>query len=104
MVIDSFGIFYRHALHNFDYSEINEKTIKMLRSLKHVVDSGIPVLITNQVYSDEKGQIKTVGGQMVRNFADSIIELRLDPRKIKLHKPEENEIKFDIDNSGFISF
>ena len=104
VVIDSFGIFYRHALHNFDYSDINKKTIEILKSLKHVVDLGIPVLITNQVYSDKEGQIKTVGGQMIRNFSNSIIELKLNPRKIKIHKPEENEIKFDINNSGFISF
>ena len=104
VVIDSFGIFYRHALHNFDYSDINKKTIEILKCLKHVVDLDVPVLITNQVYSDKKGQIKTVGGQMIRNFANSIIELKLDPRKIKIHKPEENEIKFNIDNSGFIPF
>ncbi len=104
VVIDSFGIFYRHALPNLGYKEVNKKTIEILKGLKHVVDLGVPVLITNQVYSDKDDQIKTVGGQMIRNFANSIIELKLDPRKIQIQKPEISEIKFNICNSGFILF
>ncbi len=102
VVMDSFGFFYRHGLHNQDYTEVNEKAVLMLRSLKHVVDLGVPVLVTNQVYSDQEGKVKTVGGNMIRNFSDLIMELELDPRKIIYHKPEENEINFKIDNSGFI--
>jgi RecA/RadA recombinase len=102
VVVDSFGFFYRHGLHNQDYTEVNNKAILMLRSLKHVVELGIPVLVTNQIYSNQDGEVKTVGGNMIRNFSDSIMELKLEPRKIKYHKPEENEIKFDIDNSGLI--
>jgi RecA/RadA recombinase len=102
VVIDSFGFFYRHGLHNQDYTEVNEKAVLMLRNLKHVSASGVPVLVTNQVYTGQDGQVKTVGGSMIRNFSDSIIELELEPRKIMNHKPEKNEIKFKIDNSGFV--
>ena len=102
VVVDSFGFFYRHGLHNKNYSEVNEKAVLMLRSLKHVVELGIPVLVTNQVYSSQDGNVKTVGGNMIRNFSDLIMELELDPRKIIYHKPKESEIGFKIDNSGFV--
>ena len=102
VIIDSFGNFYRHALHSKEYTEVNEQAVLMLRSLKHIVEMGIPVLITNQVYETQKGEIKTVGGTMIRNFSDSIIELELEPRNIKVHKPEEDNIAFKLDNSGLI--
>ena len=100
VVIDSFGFFYRHGLHNQNYTEVNEKAILMLRCLKHVVEMKIPVLITNQVYSDKEGKIKTVGGNMIKNFSDSILELEVEPRKVVFHKPEKEEILFKIDNLG----
>jgi RecA/RadA recombinase len=102
VIVDSFGNFYRHALHNKGYTEGNEKAILMLRKLKHVVEKGVPVLITNQVYETQEGEIKTVGGKMIRNFSDSIIELELEPRTIRVHKPHEDSIKFKIENSGFL--
>jgi len=102
VVVDSFGFFYRHGLHNQNYTEVNEKAILMLRNLKHVINLGVPVLITNQVYSDQEGNIKTVGGSMIRNFSDSIFELETEPRKIIFHKPEKEGLLFEIDNSGIV--
>ena len=102
LIVDSFGNFYRHALHSHDYPDVNEKAVLMLRNLKHVVDRGIPVLITNQVYETQEGGIKTIGGTMIRNFSDVILELGLEPRKIIIHKPEEESVNFKIDDSGFV--
>ncbi len=102
VVVDSFGFFYRHGLHSGDYTEVNEKAITMLRNLKHLVKEGISVLITNQVYSSpkENEDIKVIGGNMIRNFSDSIIELGIEPRKLSVLKPFEREVKVDIDNLG----
>ena len=104
VIIDSFGVFYRHALHNNNYSEVNEKAVLMLRNLKHVVELGIPVLITNQVYSGDEEGIKVLGGNMIRNFSDCILELIKDPRIIKMYKPNEKEVKFEICDSGLRGF
>jgi len=104
VVIDSFGNFYRHALHNSDHIDTNDKVIQMLRNLKHVSKLGIPVLITNQVYSSPitGSENKAVGGTMIRNFSDSILELELSPRKITIHKPINQKISFKINNEGLV--
>jgi RecA/RadA recombinase len=102
VVIDSFGVFYRHALHNHNYAEVNEAAVSMLRNLKHVVRLGIPVLVTNQVYSGDEGEIKTLGGNMIKNFSDYIFELVLEPRTIKMYKPKEKKIRFVINDSGLV--
>ncbi len=102
VVVDSFGNFYRHALHNQEYSDVNEKVVLMLRNLKHVVERGVPVLITNQVYETKEGGIKAIGGTMIRNFSNTIIELGLEPRQILVHKPNEEKLDFKIDNSGLL--
>jgi RecA/RadA recombinase len=102
VVVDSFGFFYRHGLHSGRYTEVNEKAITMLRNLKHLVKDGISVLITNQVYSSpkENEDIKVIGGNMIRNFSDSIIELGIEPRKLSILKPFEKEVNIDINNLG----
>lgn len=102
VVVDSFGNFYRHALHNTEYSLVNEKIIEILRKLKHVAKKNIPVLLTNQVYETQEGEIKTVGGTMIRNFSDVVAELAIEPRKVLMYKPKEKQINFEIENSGFV--
>lgn len=102
IVVDSFGFFYRHELHKGEYAEVNEKAVLMLRNLKHLAKKGFSVLVTNQVYSspNENEDIKVIGGNMIRNFSDSIIELCVEPRQLKISKPFEREININIDNSG----
>jgi RecA/RadA recombinase len=102
VVLDSFGIFYRHALHENSFKDVNEKAVAMLRNLKHVVELGVPVLLTNQVYDTQKGELKAIGGQMIRNFSNSIFELFTEPRRMKMHKPSEKETGIEINNMGLI--
>ena len=102
VVIDSFGKFYRYALHSFEYKEVNKGAISMLRNLKHVVNLGILVLVTNQIYSNNEGKIEALGGKMIKNLSDNIIELTLEPRTMKFHKPSKKEVEFVINNLGCI--
>ncbi|MBI2499321.1 AAA family ATPase [Candidatus Woesearchaeota archaeon] len=104
VIVDSLGIFYRKEVKE-DHLEINRKMDRQLRVLTEITRKGVPVIITNQVSTDaETGEIKMVGGDMVKTWAKKLIELKKEPRKIILKKPEEKEIKFEIVNEGIKLF
>jgi DNA repair protein RadB len=71
---------------------------------------GIPVLITNQVYSDfdEKDAVKMVGGDILRYSSKCLIELMKFKTRRKVivikHRsiPENKEAEFEIQEKGFI--
>lgn len=100
IVIDSLGVFYRREVKE-NHLEVNKKLDRQLRILTEITRKGVPILITNQVSTDiESSEIKMVGGEMVKNWCKKVIELKKDPRRIILKKPEEKEIKFEIVNDG----
>ncbi len=98
VIIDSIGKFYRGVLHKGAY-KINRAMDKQLLMLK-AISKNLPVIITNQVYSDLEGDIKNVGGNMLQRKSDCIIKLELKPRKWLLIKPEKKEMNFDIKEDG----
>ena len=100
IVLDSFGIFYRLDLKKRGHIETNEIAVKILRNLRHIAER-IPVIITNQVYDNEEGK-QVLGGKMIQNFSDYIIELETNPRLIKILKPELKNIEFNITKEGFV--
>ena len=101
IVVDTIGHYYRVALVK-DAKETNNILAKQLRQLRLITkEEGIPVLITNQVYTDPKTNgIKCLGGDMVCNFSKKILELGVEPRFIRLIKPDKKEMKFRIDEDG----
>jgi len=100
IIIDSLGVFYRKEVKE-NPLEINRKMDRQLRVLTEVTRKGIPVLVTNQVSANlENNEIKMVGGDMIKDWAKKLIELKKDPRKIILKRPEEKEAKFEIVNEG----
>lgn len=102
IIIDSLGVFYRKEVKE-NPLEINKKLDRQLRILTEITRKGIPILITNQVSTDiESSEIKMVGGDMVKNWCKKVIELKKDPRRIILKKPEEREKKFKIMNEGIM--
>ncbi len=102
IIIDSLGAFYRKEVKE-NPLEINKKLDRQLRILTEITRKGIPILITNQVSTDiESSEIKMVGGDMVKNWCKKVIELKKDPRRIILKKPEEREKKFKIMNEGIM--
>jgi RecA/RadA recombinase len=100
IVLDSFGMFYRLDLKKRGHIETNKIAVKILRNLRNIAER-IPVIITNQVYDKGEGK-QVLGGKMIQNFSDYIIELETNPRLIKILKPELKNIEFNITNEGFV--
>jgi DNA repair protein RadB len=103
IVIDTIGNHYRNELKS-DIEKINRELLKQLRTLKHYSkDYNIPIIINNQVYTNvHKKEIDLVGGKLVRNFSNCLLELKKDPRKIVMKKPEQKEMYFKIIDAGIV--
>ncbi len=100
VIIDSLGVHYRKEVKE-NHREINKKMDRQLKILTEISRDGVPVIITNQVSTNPaNGQIKMVGGEMVKKWAKKLIELKKEPNRLILQKPEEKEIKFEFVNEG----
>ena len=123
IVIDGIAMLYRLALAEASQSkdlekikEVNSTLAKQLRALAQISRiRNIPVIVTNQVYSDfltqeerEQGKEKTthmVGGDILKYWSKCIIEVKHERGKrslfIKKHRslPEKN-MDFIITNTG----
>lgn len=96
--------------------EVNKELARQMRILAEISQKqGIPVIITNQVYSaflsDEdfrkgiKPGTNLVGGDLLKYWSKCIIELQSDGGKrkailIKHRSMPEKELKFEITNKG----
>jgi len=99
VVLDNIGLYYRIGLKD-NYVVTNSIIVRILRKLRHMSEK-IPVIIISQVYEMDEGK-KVLGGKMIQNFSDSILELNKEPRKIKMLKPEEKEFLFKIEDEGLV--
>jgi len=100
VIVDSLGVHYRKEVRE-NPVEVNKKIERQLRILTELTRRGVPVIVTNQVSTDPgTGEIKIVGGDMVKKWAKKLIELQKEPRKIILRRPEEKEVLFEITNDG----
>jgi len=97
-IIDTIGFYYRNEKKEF----VNKRLIEQINKLKFIAkDYNIPILVLNQVYSDLKGNIKMVGGEIVPNRCECLIELSKNgKRKAKLIKPSSKEFTFEILENG----
>jgi DNA repair protein RadB len=103
LVIDSIGMHYRKALQDRKYSVVNKEMVSNMRLLTHVAeDFNIPIILTNQVYTNQEGQITHVGGRMLKGFAKYLVELKREPRRACILKPEEKEKEFKITDKGVV--
>jgi len=100
IIIDTISQFYRMKLKEDNYLT-NKSLDKQLRKLKEI-SKEIPVIINNQVYSDINGNVNIVGGDMLRNWSDTVIKLEKNPRKLKVEKPGKKEFLFEIKENGII--
>lgn len=123
IVLDSMAMLYRLELGDAVKSgdeekikEINREVAKQMRALAEISrKQEIPVLVSNQVYSDflsrediEKGvekQINLVGGDLLKYWSKCILELRKDGNKRKVillkHRSiPEKEMNFEIKDAG----
>lgn len=100
VIVDSLGFHYRGEVKNSP-KEINKKMDRQLRILTEITRKGVPVIVSNQVSTNpDDGEIKMVGGEMVRKWGKGLIELKNDPRRVLLKNPEEKEIGFEIVDEG----
>jgi len=123
IVIDSMTILYRLELGDAIQSkedekvrEINRKLARQLRILSEISrKQQIPIVITNQVYSDfisnekiKEGirkEVNMVGGDLLKYWSKCLIELKNDRgrRSLILRKHRslpEKEMEFEIINEG----
>jgi len=103
VIVDSIAVFYRLE-EDKDIRGLGRQLSQLLRIARRY---DIPVLITNQVYTDiDTGRIVPVGGDVVRYWAKIIIELKkIEDFRIailKKHKflPENLKLEFRITDNG----
>ena len=111
IVLDGAAMLYRLELgKNRDVFAVNREFGVQLSHLTEIARRhGIPVLVTNQVYADfdDEGQVKIVGGDLLRYASKSMIEIRKlagGNRAAILRKhrslPEDRQVSFKIVESG----
>jgi DNA repair protein RadB len=107
IVLDTVGIYYRVAYRK-DTFLANKYLNMQLDILTSLAKKGKIIIIANQVYnSPDSKEISMVGGSIVSQKADTIIELEKDVYRfmtIKKHFSENKKDKFyfRIDNEGIM--
>ncbi|MEW6063327.1 MAG: ATPase domain-containing protein [Nanoarchaeota archaeon] len=99
IIIDTLSPHYKRLVkHNPDLA--NSMLNSQVRILK---ETNIPLIITNQVYSNMNGSTKLIAENIIKNYCDDLIKLQKNPRKIIINS--NKEISFEIKNDGvyFIS-
>jgi len=112
VVFDSVAMLYRLEIgKNKDVYNVNRELGLQLSYLSEMArKKNIPILITNQVYSDfeNKDKVKMVGGDILKYSSKCLIELKkiVDQRQFVLikHRSIADGIKFNfkIVNSGIV--
>ena len=114
IIVDSIAMLYRIELGKTkDVYEINRELGQQISYLSEIArKKNIPVIITNQVYSDfeDKNNVKMVGGDILKYGSKCLIELKKvdNYRKFILKKhrsiAENKEICFEITQKGIKEF
>jgi len=123
IIIDGMATLYRLELgeasqlkNDYKIKELNWKVAQQMRILSEISrKQNIPVIITNQVYSDfvsdedfrkgVKKDINFVGGDLMKYWSKCIIELKLENRKrkailLKHRSLPLKELNFEIRDRG----
>ena len=113
IIVDSIAMLYRLEFgKNEDVHSVNRELAVQIACLTEISrKKNIPILITNQVYSDfdEKDKVNIVGGDILKYGSKCLIELQITPngnRRAILRKhrslSEKKEILFKIVEGGII--
>ncbi len=108
IIVDTIGNFYRKEVVRDVFA--NKQLVHQFSILKQISNENIPVLITNQVYTDPvEKTIKVVGGKITKDNVDCLIELvklsssnRLGVLRKHHVIKDKKEKKFKILGTGFI--
>ncbi|MBI2541948.1 DNA repair and recombination protein RadB [Candidatus Woesearchaeota archaeon] len=113
IIVDTIAMLYRLELgKNEDIHEVNRELGKQIAYLTEIArKKEIPILVTNQVYSDfdNKDKVNIVGGDILRYGSKCLIELQITPNNnrrliLKKHRSiqPEKEFIFKIVDGGII--
>jgi len=108
IVVDSIAMLYRLELGREDVFETNRELGRQLSSLTIIARQlNIPVLITNQVYSNFENGVRMIGGDIMIYSSKCLVELMKGSNSIRVatlrkhrSKKENKEIKFEINQNG----
>lgn len=111
IVVDTIAMLYRLELGKTeDVYNVNRELGKQIAYLTEIArKKNIPVLVTNQVYSnfDERDKIKMVGGDIMKYGSKCLIEIQITPDNkrraiLKKHRsmPAEKAVMFEIKEKG----
>ncbi|MBI4453419.1 DNA repair and recombination protein RadB [Candidatus Woesearchaeota archaeon] len=112
IVVDTIGMLYRVEIGKKQaIKEINNMLSIQLNLLTEITRKyNIPVILTNQVYSDfdERNAIKIVGGDIITYASKCLLELKKGANNVRVaivrkHRsiPDGKEAKFKIVEDGF---
>lgn len=111
IIVDTISMLYRiENSKNRERKNVNKDMSLQVSMLTEITrKKNIPMLLTNQVYSDfkQKDAVKMVGGDLLRYSSKCLLELiqYKTYRKLKIIKhrsiPEHKEIVFKIVHDGF---
>ena len=113
IVVDTIAMLYRLELgKDENIQEVNRELGRQISYLTEIArKNNIPVLITNQVYTDfdDRDKVHIVGGDILKYSSKCLIELQVTPngnRRLILKKhrsiEDEKEILFKIVEGGII--
>lgn len=107
IIMDGVASLYRYERDKRQVQEVNQEFAMQLQKLVILARrNNLPVIITNQVYSDLNGGYRMVGGDIVPYRSKTMIELlkKNNERIAVLRKhrsiKEGRAIRFTIDNEG----
>ena len=113
IIVDTIAMLYRLELgQNKEVYEVNRTLGKQISFLSEIArKKNIPILITNQVYSnfEEKGKVNIVGGDILKYGSKCLIELQITPQNnrrviLKKHRSisQEKSFYFKIVQTGIL--
>ena len=110
IIVDSIAMLYRLELGQTKqvYSVNRELGVQMSLLIQISRKHKIPIILTNQVYSDfeDKNKVNMVGGDILRYASKCLIELQTHPKHrraiLRKHRslPEGKELDFIIEDEG----
>tara|TARA_Y100000310_G_scaffold339280_1_gene431511 strand:+ start:19098 stop:19736 length:639 start_codon:yes stop_codon:yes gene_type:complete len=99
IVLDTLGMHYRKKLKEDYHKLVNARVRRMMDNLDRIAKhNGVAVLIMNQVYHNLEGEVKMVGGGMVKSRAKKVIQLVKDNGRYAIF--EDKRFKFQIFDGG----
>ena len=113
IIIDTITMLYRASRESNNIKDLNRELSNQLNILSNTAhDFNIPVLITNQVYSDfeNKDLVKLVGGDVIKYSSKCLIELEVlksNLRRAILIKHRSlpmRDVVFEIKEKGVFEF